>query len=149
MAAIDTYLQQIRTAVYGRDVRSAIANGIEECYLYVSSYSGIDVNSLATKTELNNYLTKSEAGVLYLTQSAIEGFLTQSEAEELFASITDLEDYITEDTADERYATKNQLSDYLTAAQIEEQYVKKNSNAYITYSDFSSALYSFKSVPVI
>ena len=32
MASIDTYLNQIRTAVYGRDVRSAIANGIEECY---------------------------------------------------------------------------------------------------------------------
>ena len=32
MSAIDGYVQQIETAVYGKDVRSAIANGIKECY---------------------------------------------------------------------------------------------------------------------
>lgn len=30
--SIDRYLNQIRTAVYGKQVRSAIADGIEECY---------------------------------------------------------------------------------------------------------------------
>ena len=32
MAAIDTYLAQILNAVYGRDVRQAIHDGIQECY---------------------------------------------------------------------------------------------------------------------
>lgn len=32
MAAIDRYIQQIREAIYGKDVREAIASGIEQCY---------------------------------------------------------------------------------------------------------------------
>lgn len=32
MAAIDDYIQKIRYAVYGREIREAIANGIQQCY---------------------------------------------------------------------------------------------------------------------
>lgn len=36
MALIDEYVRLIRNAVYGKEVRSAIANGIEQCYRDVS-----------------------------------------------------------------------------------------------------------------
>ena len=39
MAQIDEYVAQIRTAVYGRDVRTAIANGIEEIYAIANDTS--------------------------------------------------------------------------------------------------------------
>ena len=32
MSAIDTYVEEIREAVWAADVRDAIANGIELCY---------------------------------------------------------------------------------------------------------------------
>lgn len=40
MATIKQYTQQIRTAVYGEEVREAIADGIEQCYDDVSG--GVD-----------------------------------------------------------------------------------------------------------
>lgn len=32
MSAIDNYLQEIKTAVYGEEVRDAIHDAIEQCY---------------------------------------------------------------------------------------------------------------------
>ena len=76
MAAIDNYLQQIRTAVYGRDVRSAIANGIEECYARdrditvtasstVDGIEGTNVNRLAA--------CSSSAAAVNKTASIVSG----------------------------------------------------------------------------
>ena len=37
MSSIDTYLQQILSAVYGEQVRGAIHDSIEQCYTDVSA----------------------------------------------------------------------------------------------------------------
>ena len=140
MAAIDTYLQQIRTAVYGRDVRSAIANGIEVCYDYVTAFEGLDLSDLATKAELDDYLSKTEASQTYVTSSALEGYAVLSELDNIYATKVELSDYITEAIADGRYATKTQLGDYLTSTQLNNIYLKKQDalSTYITYSDLQS-----------
>ena len=48
MATIDQIVSQIRTAVYGRDVRSAIANGIETCYSSASGAAAIANNAASS-----------------------------------------------------------------------------------------------------
>lgn len=84
MAAIDNYLQQIRTAVYGRDVRSAIANGIEECYnrdqntvvnnsVTVDGLSGTSINRTAICGTASNAVAKAASiisGTFSLTRGA-------------------------------------------------------------------------------
>lgn len=54
---IDQWLTKIRTAIYGREVRDAIANGIEECYNEASSQTEAYVDSyIATKKGVANGL---------------------------------------------------------------------------------------------
>ena len=53
MSRIDDLVSQIRTAVYGRDVRESIAEGIELCYeetgmAYVTKISGTDDDYIVT-----------------------------------------------------------------------------------------------------
>ena len=59
---IDRYLNQIRTAVYGKQVRSAIADGIEECYNRDTQENPLIVRKevLATEFNANNNYTKGE-----------------------------------------------------------------------------------------
>lgn len=59
---IDRYLNQIRTAVYGKQVRSAIADGIEECYNRDTQDNPLIVRKevLATEFNANNNYTKGE-----------------------------------------------------------------------------------------
>ena len=76
MAAIDQDLLAIRRAVYGREVREAIAHGIETCYSEVSAPAQIArienrvdeiIDSLPQDyTELNNWVKKQ----LYITLAA-------------------------------------------------------------------------------
>lgn len=143
MAAIDTYLQQIRTAVYGRDVRSAIANGIEECYNFVSAYDGldgIDVNSIVTNDDLEGYLTKTEASSTYATLASLEDYVNYTNAETLFATKDELtQNYINAATIADTYATKSQLANYLPSTDIIAQYVKKtDAENFVKYDDLDS-----------
>lgn len=50
MPNIETYLEDIRQATYGREVRSAIANGIQECYEDVTN--GVTVADQAASSAL-------------------------------------------------------------------------------------------------
>lgn len=143
MAAIDTYLQQIRTAVYGRDVRSAIANGIEECYNYVSAYDGLDgldINDIVTNDDLEGYLTKAEASSTYATLASLENYVNYANAETLFATKDELtQNYINAATIADTYATKSQLTNYLPSTDIIAQYVKKtDAESFVTYTDLDS-----------
>ena len=51
MATIDQIVAQIRTAVFGKDVRENIAQGIEKCYDHVE-----DLVDVATVSETMSYL---------------------------------------------------------------------------------------------
>lgn len=139
MAAIDTYLQQIRTAVYGRDVRSAIANGIEECYAYVSNYTPSALSDYVTKDSLNEYLSKEEAQISYVMPSALNDYLTIASAQIGYATKEELGDYITRTTADAKYALKDSLNDYLTTETARDVYfTKEAAEVCITQSDIAS-----------
>lgn len=54
--AISDYVEAIRSAAYGRQVRSAIADGIETCYSEVSSVSESAQKRIADLAELANEL---------------------------------------------------------------------------------------------
>ena len=143
MAAIDTYLQQIRTAVYGRDVRSAIANGIEECYNFVSAYEGLDdldVNDIVTNDDLTRYLTKTEAGNTYATLASLQQYVDYANADALYATKDELaQNYINAATIADTYATKAQLANYLPSTDIIAQYVKKtDAESFVKYDDLNS-----------
>lgn len=60
MALIDEYVRLIRNAVYGKEVRSAIANGIEQCYRDVSD-SVNRANTAAQNAESKAELADSKA----------------------------------------------------------------------------------------
>ena len=61
-STIEQIIAQIRTAVYGRDVRESIAQGIEKCYDDTSkvlnltaSASNVSGNPTVTVSEVNNH----------------------------------------------------------------------------------------------
>ena len=60
MALIDEYVRLIRNAVYGKEVRSAIANGIEQCYRDVSESVG-RANTAAENAEQKASLANEKA----------------------------------------------------------------------------------------
>lgn len=60
MALIDEYIRQIRNAIYGKDVRAAIANGIQQCYTDVSD--SVDrANTAAANADAKANLANSKA----------------------------------------------------------------------------------------
>lgn len=60
MALIDEYIRQIRNAIYGKDVRAAIANGIHQCYQDVSD--SVDrANTAAQNADLKANLANTKA----------------------------------------------------------------------------------------
>lgn len=60
MALIDEYIRQIRNAIYGKDVRAAIANGIQQCYTDVSD--SVDrANTAAANADAKANLANSRA----------------------------------------------------------------------------------------
>lgn len=59
MPGIENYVEQIRKATYGRDVREAIANGIEEC-ASIAQTAADTVNSIVVEDESGLVLSKIE-----------------------------------------------------------------------------------------
>jgi len=58
MAKIDEYIALIRNAIYGREVRSAIANGIEQCY--VDNQGAVDDAVERANTAASNATTATQ-----------------------------------------------------------------------------------------
>lgn len=149
MAQIDQYLTQIRSAVYGRDVRSAIANGIQLCYSEMASRNGVTISMLGdyvTKTSLNStlgsYLTKTDAGNTYATQYLVQNsYLSKTDASNTYATKAALGSYLTIEGAKASYITSDglnsKLKSYLTSSDAKTTYLSKNDadNSYLAKTD--------------
>lgn len=144
MALIDTYLNDIRTAVYGREVRSAIVGGILECYHNLEQHGTELVSdaliNYATKADLSNYLTSDQIANTYVTLLTASSFLTKSEANELYVLKTDADNFVTKEYANTIYATKEDLvDDYLTKEEAGFTYAQLDSlTDYVLKSDLQN-----------
>ena len=71
MSSIDNYLQAIQTAIYGGEVRNAIHDSIQECYLNVVDLKTSVANIIDTDITLNNWVS----GKYYNTPSTVTNIL--------------------------------------------------------------------------
>lgn len=71
MPGIENYVEQIRKATYGRDVREAIASGIEECYSDVTQAKTIADDSIEAAEAKAQEAASSAAAAATASQDAI------------------------------------------------------------------------------
>lgn len=73
MADIQTYLDQIKNAQYGKDVRQSIHDGIKQCY-EDGKAGAIDLTAREDINALNSALTKSNMDILWINQEGTYRF---------------------------------------------------------------------------
>ena len=101
----ENYLQAIRTAVYGKDVRAAIANGLVEAYNHGGSGGGGEGGG--SSQDLSAYLTKSEASSTYVVKVSGKGLSTNDFTNTYKSQLDslDLSPYLTTSAASFKLAT--------------------------------------------
>ena len=99
----------------------------------VSAATGTDLSAYAKKTDLNDYLTTSDAESTYAKKTDLDDYLTTSDASSTYA---------TKDYVDAGYAKKTDLNNYLTTSDASTTYATKeyvdNAVSGTTGSDLSN-----------
>lgn len=91
MANIDKYLNDIETAVYGEEVRSAIHDSIQEMNEEIEVWTGLQDGSVTTRKIANGAVTKAKLGtdvntILDDMKTGFDGVTYSSPAEQVIGS---------------------------------------------------------------